>query len=339
MDLLAIQKEIHPGLFAVMDGTTAGNGPGPRTMIPVQKNVLLAAADQVAIDAVAAKLMGFDPMSIRYMALAHERGLGVADPRDIEIVGDAEIASESWGFTVGDNFASRVGDLLWFGPLKRLQKLFFHTPLVYLFVAGSYLYHDYVWYPVFGRRRVREFVRTSPWGALFARYLGMSPLPTRRMSDPELAPTSSPFPVPGQVGACGRCSLFALARAAVRPDWDGGSNFHPDERRIAEAVTGMSFRPLQLNPHFFAYGSLAALRHPRHLLACSARSTPGWPATTAPSGSGAGSRRCGASPPCGCCSCSAAGCSASGKGCWPAGLLAICVLPCRTRTSPPTTSP
>ena len=29
VDLLAIQKEIHSGLFAIMDGTTAGNGPGP----------------------------------------------------------------------------------------------------------------------------------------------------------------------------------------------------------------------------------------------------------------------------------------------------------------------
>src|ERR1700730_11619317 len=28
VDLLAIQKEIHSGIFAVMDGTTAGNGPG-----------------------------------------------------------------------------------------------------------------------------------------------------------------------------------------------------------------------------------------------------------------------------------------------------------------------
>jgi len=34
VDLLAIQKEIHSGLFAVMDGTTCGNGPGPRTMFP-----------------------------------------------------------------------------------------------------------------------------------------------------------------------------------------------------------------------------------------------------------------------------------------------------------------
>ena len=48
-----------------MDGTTAGNGPGPRTMYPVVKNVMLASADQVAIDAVSAKMMGFDPMSLR----------------------------------------------------------------------------------------------------------------------------------------------------------------------------------------------------------------------------------------------------------------------------------
>ena len=70
VDLLAIQKEIHPGIFAVMDGTTAGNGPGPRTMFPVVKNVMLASADQVAIDAVAAKMMGFDPMTHR----VHPRG-------------------------------------------------------------------------------------------------------------------------------------------------------------------------------------------------------------------------------------------------------------------------
>lgn len=179
VDLLTIQKEIHSGLFAVMDGTTAGNGPGPRTMVPVRKDVLLAAADQVAIDAVAAKLMGFDPLSIRYLALAHERGLGIADPRDIEILGQPEIAQESWGFSVGDNFASRFGDVLWFGPLKRLQKLFFHTPLVYLFVAGSYLYHDFVWYPLYGRRRVREFAASSPWGELFRRYLETASPATR----------------------------------------------------------------------------------------------------------------------------------------------------------------
>src|SRR4029079_4599130 len=84
VDLLAIQKEIHPGVFAVMDGTIAGDGPGPRAMRPHVKNLILASSDQVAIDAVAAQLMGFDPMSIEFIRLAHERGLGVGDPSKIE---------------------------------------------------------------------------------------------------------------------------------------------------------------------------------------------------------------------------------------------------------------
>src|SRR6202022_1795880 len=116
------QREIHPGPFGIMGGTTAGNGPGPRTMHPVVKNVMLASADQVAIDAVSAKLMGFDPLSIQYIRLAHEDRLGVGDPREIEIVGDTEIASENWHFHVGKNLV-RIGggDLIWFGPLKPFQ--------------------------------------------------------------------------------------------------------------------------------------------------------------------------------------------------------------------------
>jgi hypothetical protein len=122
VDLLAIQKEIHPGIFAVMDGTTAGERSGPAHDVPEIKNVMLASADQTAIDAVAAKMMGFDPMSIEYIRVAHEDGLGVGDPRDIEIVGDKDAAAESWGFTVGDNGASMVGDLLWFLPAQAVPE-------------------------------------------------------------------------------------------------------------------------------------------------------------------------------------------------------------------------
>ena len=80
VDLLAIQKEIHTGIFAVMDGTIAGDGPGPRCMVPHIKNTILASADQVAIDAIAAKMMGFDPLSLPFIRLAHEAGLGVRRP-------------------------------------------------------------------------------------------------------------------------------------------------------------------------------------------------------------------------------------------------------------------
>jgi uncharacterized protein (DUF362 family) len=169
VDLLAIQKEIHTGLFAIVDGTTAGNGPGPRTMLPVVKNCMLAGADQVAVDAVAAKLMGFDPMSIGYINLAHQDGLGIGDPRDIELIGD-DFGRENWRFTVGDNAASRVGDVMWFGPLKGLQKLFFHTPLVHLFVAASEAYHDYYRWPFKDARVFDAWKRTTEWGELFESY-------------------------------------------------------------------------------------------------------------------------------------------------------------------------
>jgi len=169
VDLLTIQKEIHSGLFAVMDGTTCGNGPGPRTMLPVEKDVLLASGDQVAIDAVATKMMGFDPMKIPYIRLAHDAGLGCGDPRDIEVVGE-DVSSWDFRFSVGDNFASRIGDFVWFGPLKGLQRLFFHTPLVYLFVFGSYFYHDFAWYPTIGKRRTEAYTKTSKWMRLFETY-------------------------------------------------------------------------------------------------------------------------------------------------------------------------
>jgi uncharacterized protein (DUF362 family) len=186
VDLLAIQKEIHSGIFAVMDGTTAGNGPGPRTMYPEIKNVLLASGDQVAIDAVAAKLMGFDPLTIPYIRLAHEAGLGVGDPREIDVVGDADLANESWNFKVGDNGASRVGDLVWFGPLKPVQNVLMRTPLVNLFILGSEVYHDYYRWPARDRRVFESWLANTPWGELFQEYHRVGAL-----AAPALAQTAS----------------------------------------------------------------------------------------------------------------------------------------------------
>ncbi len=185
VDLLAIQKEIHSGIFAVMDGTTAGDGPGPRTMRPKTKNVILASGDQVAIDAVAARLMGFEPLSIGYIRLAHERGLGCGDVRSIEVVG-ADVSGESWGFRVGDNVASRVGDLLWFGPLRGIQRLFFRTPLVNVFVLGSEIYHDYYRWPLRDRRVFEAWLHGSPWGRLFQAYQAGPPSGMKNEENKEL---------------------------------------------------------------------------------------------------------------------------------------------------------
>ena len=169
VDLLMIQQKIHRGVFAVMDGTFAGDGPGPRCMVPHVKNVLLASADQVAIDAVAAKLMGFDPLEdIKFIRLAHDMGLGCGDVADIELVGDVEAADEKWDF-VGPydkmTFASRGQHLIYWGPLKKPLEWTLKTVLAPWSYIASVLYHDAYWYPAH-QKRIFEILQ-SDWGRLF----------------------------------------------------------------------------------------------------------------------------------------------------------------------------
>ena len=169
VDLLMIQKKIHRGLFAVMDGTFVGDGPGPRCMTPHVKNVILASSDQVAIDAVAAKLMGFDPLSIKFIRLAHDAGLGCGDPREIEIVGDQEAAAQNWNFDgpfKKMTFASSMQHKIYWGPLRKPVEWSLKTVLAPWAYLASVLYHDTFWYPTKGRSVMRE-VLSSDWGRLF----------------------------------------------------------------------------------------------------------------------------------------------------------------------------
>ena len=169
VDLLAIQKEIHPGLFAVMDGTFAGDGPGPRAMRWHVKDCILASADQVAIDAVAAKMMGFDPMGIEFIRLAHERGLGCGDVSEIQVLGE-DISQVNWQFSGAENtFASRGQKMIYWGPLKPVENMLLRSPLVGLAYLASNLYHNGYWLNTIGRRRIAAALKT-PWGQLFESY-------------------------------------------------------------------------------------------------------------------------------------------------------------------------
>ena len=170
VDLLRIQQKIHPGILAVMDGTFAGDGPGPRCMTPYTKNVILASSDQVAIDAVAAALMGFDPLrDCKYIRLAHEAGLGCGDIREIEIAGDLEAAQQRWNF-VGPykkmTFASKMQHKIYWGPLKKPVEWSLKTWLAPWSYIASVLYHDLYWYPRFSRKNMEQ-VLASDWGRLF----------------------------------------------------------------------------------------------------------------------------------------------------------------------------
>jgi hypothetical protein len=175
VDLVMMQRELHPGVFTAMDGTVCGDGAGPRTMVPVIGNVILAGADSAAIDAVAARLMGFDPMAIPYLRMCHERGLGIADPREIDLVGD-DVAGMNLHFKVSRSLVIWGDQMLRRGPLRFLEKVALHSPLVVWAPMASNIYHDMLWYPTVGRARIARFRRTE-WGRFFdSRYGGPEPL-------------------------------------------------------------------------------------------------------------------------------------------------------------------
>ncbi len=185
VDLLAIQQEIHTGLFAVMDGTFVGDGPGPRAMWVQEKDLILASADQVAIDAVSAYLQGFEPMELDFIRLAHERDLGIGDIKKIEIVGNVDPDEVRWHARTGETFASRGQKMIYHGPLKPLEHLLLRTPIVPWSYAASRLYYDGFWYPFIGHKRVQEALQTK-WGRLFAEY-GGEPAHTKALYEPKTA--------------------------------------------------------------------------------------------------------------------------------------------------------
>ncbi len=201
VDLLMIQQRIHRGVFAVMDGTFAGDGPGPRCMMPHVKNVILASSDQVAIDAVAATLMGFDPLSIKFIRLAHDLGLGCGDPREIDIVGDHSAAAENWHFVGPFNkmtFASRMQHKIYWGPLKEPIEWSLKTVLAPWAYLASVVYHDSFWYPMHAKRMMQQALH-SDWGRLFRNW-------------EQLTPDANGFPnVGGDSAELRRTGLRALA--------------------------------------------------------------------------------------------------------------------------------
>ena len=169
VDLLTIQLEIHRGIFAVVDGTFVGEGPGPRCMDVHERGLFLAGADQVAVDATLARLMCLDPFSIPFLRLAHEQGLGTVDPREIEVVG-ADIEELQWrARTAQDTFASRGQKAIYWGPLQPLERLLLRTVIAPWSYVASRIYHDVYWWNVHGRRRAARALG-GPWGRLFQRY-------------------------------------------------------------------------------------------------------------------------------------------------------------------------
>ncbi len=108
-DLYAASK---PDLF-IMDAVVAMEGDGPSSGKPKKLNILLASTDGIALDTVAASIIGFEPMRIDYLKIAREKGIGCTELENIEIVGESLDKCKSKDFDLPSNTKLKlIPDLL-----------------------------------------------------------------------------------------------------------------------------------------------------------------------------------------------------------------------------------
>lgn len=80
-EMLADLFSLRPPDYAILGGEHGleGDGPYGPDAGPVHHNLILAGASAVAVDAVGAAIMGFDPARIKHLELAVQRGFGTTD--------------------------------------------------------------------------------------------------------------------------------------------------------------------------------------------------------------------------------------------------------------------
>jgi uncharacterized protein (DUF362 family) len=154
-----IHKILKPA-FAVCDATVALEGDGPKTGRPRFVDRILASRDIVAIDAVSARIMGFDPEKIRHLRLLTEDGVGAY--KDYEVVGE-DISKINMQFQCAGHNSVSVVELAF--RKSFLRKLVFDTPVLDLMCFGANIYY-LIWYHIGPGGRIRDrVIKESRYGA------------------------------------------------------------------------------------------------------------------------------------------------------------------------------
>ncbi len=140
--------------FAVMDATVGLEGDSPKSGEPRVVDRILASGDFVALDTVAAKIQGFDPLDIRHIQNCHSLELGVGNPDQIDVVGDDDLSLNLNFKPARHNLVSWVELAL----RKSFMKwLFFDTPIFQICCWGARLWY-YGWYYLVRGRRMRDSI-------------------------------------------------------------------------------------------------------------------------------------------------------------------------------------
>ncbi|MFQ6069133.1 MAG: DUF362 domain-containing protein [Candidatus Aminicenantales bacterium] len=127
--LVDIYKCVPPRLN-IMDAVEAMEGEGPSGGDVRQVGLIIAGTDGVAVDAVAARIIGLDPVSVFTTYHAHRRGVGTGKIEEIDVVGEelksVEVRTFKHSAVAYSLFRRRIPSFLY----AYLQEQFTLTPEV-----------------------------------------------------------------------------------------------------------------------------------------------------------------------------------------------------------------
>jgi len=153
-----INLHVNPR-FAVMDATVSMEGDGPKSGHPKVTDLVLASPDIVALDTIAAKLMGFDPREIEHLEYAAKRGLGTNKLDEIEVVGE-NISGLNFNFKPANkNFVAIVEAKL---RESALSKTVFGTGLLDVMSIGAKWWY-FLWFLYKGFSSRNTILKNSPY--------------------------------------------------------------------------------------------------------------------------------------------------------------------------------
>jgi uncharacterized protein (DUF362 family) len=110
-NLFTLAQKLRPHL-AVIDGFDGMQGNGPMSGDPVDHRVCVVSSDWLAADRVGLELMGIDFADVGYLNFCADAGLGQADLRQIEVVGEP-LARHVKKYELADNIDEQ---LIWKKP-------------------------------------------------------------------------------------------------------------------------------------------------------------------------------------------------------------------------------
>jgi len=96
-----------PPTLHIMDAVVGMEGEGPAGGRPRDIGCILAGPDGVAVDAIAARLIGLMPRDVHMINAAHQRGIGIGDTTSIDVRGATLVDIAVEGFELPSTAAAR----------------------------------------------------------------------------------------------------------------------------------------------------------------------------------------------------------------------------------------